>query len=37
MTFSVWVFCTGLFYTINDEKLVQDILEKGNTKKLLFG
>ena len=31
--FSVWVFSVGLFYTLNDEKLLQDILEKGSTKK----
>ena len=32
--FSIWVFTGGLFYTLHDEKLVQDILEKGSTKKL---
>ena len=36
MTFSVWIFSAGFFYTLHDEKLVQDILEKGSTKKLLF-
>ena len=34
--FSVWVFSAELFYTLHNEKLVQDILKKGSTKKLLF-